>query len=100
MGLLHLLVTPVLCIEFIEMNLAQQPKGHSLIPDVPCQVQVEECFLQQSALKPRAHKLYWMGLVTGQLGAVWPNFTWTDKGQAIYVGNYQHWGTYVNTSGG
>ncbi len=65
----------------------------------PPQVQVEECFIKQSALKPRHTKLYWMGLATGELGAAWPNFTWIDKGNAVYNGDYQHWGAIVNASG-
>ncbi len=27
-------------------------------------------------------------------GAKWPNFTWITTDNAIYRGNYQHWGTY------
>ena len=60
---------------------------------------MEDCFIKQSALKPRHAKLYWMGLATGEQGAVWPNFTWIDKGNAVYNGDYQHWGALVNASG-
>jgi hypothetical protein len=60
---------------------------------------VEDCFTKQSALKPRHTKLYWMGLSTGELGATWPNFTWIDRGNAIYKGDYQHWGVLVNATG-
>jgi hypothetical protein len=29
----------------------------------------------------------------GLQGARWPNFTWVDQNQAVYKGNYQHWGS-------
>jgi hypothetical protein len=56
------------------------------------QVAVENCFIGQGFLLPKYHVLYWMGLVSGMPGAQWPNFTWIDHNDAIYRGNYQHWG--------
>jgi hypothetical protein len=46
-------------------------------------------------LLPNYHQFYWMGLESSVNGAIWPNFTWLDKGKAIYMGNYQHWGTLM-----
>ncbi len=46
-------------------------------------------------LLPKHHKFYWMGLASNVNGAIWPNFTWLDRGKAIYMGNYQHWGTIM-----
>jgi hypothetical protein len=60
---------------------------------LPLQVAVEHCFIQQGFLLPKFHVHYWMGLVSGMPGAQWPNFTWLDHENAIYRGNYQHWGT-------
>ena len=57
------------------------------------QVAVEQCFISQGFLLPKFHVLYWMGLISGVPGATWPNFTWIDRTEAIYKGNYQHWGT-------
>ncbi len=58
------------------------------------QATVERCFLDQGALLANYHKFYWMGLLTGMHRAIWPNFTWIDQENAIYVGDYQHWGVY------
>jgi hypothetical protein len=58
------------------------------------QYAVEQCFLSQGTLLPNYHRFYWMGLRTGLAGASWPNFTWINHEDAIYVGNYQHWGVY------
>jgi hypothetical protein len=52
-----------------------------------------QCFIQQGFLLPKFHVHYWMGLVSGINGAMWPNFTWLDHVEAVYMGNYQHWGT-------
>jgi hypothetical protein len=57
------------------------------------QVAVEQCFIGQGFLLPKFHVHYWMGLISGLPGASWPNFTWIDHNEAIYRGNYQHWGT-------
>jgi hypothetical protein len=57
------------------------------------QVAVEQCFISQGFLLPKFHVHYWMGLISGLPGAMWPNFTWIDHNEAIYRGNYQHWGT-------
>ena len=56
------------------------------------QVAVENCFISQGFLLPKFHVFYWMGMVSGLPGATWPNFTWIDWNEAIYKGNYQHWG--------
>jgi hypothetical protein len=56
------------------------------------QVAVESCFINQGFLLPKYHVHYWMGLISGVPGALWPNFTWIDRNDAIYKGNYQHWG--------
>ena len=55
---------------------------------------VEQCFVNSGYLFPTYHKLYWMGLRTGISGAQWPNFTWIDRENVIYMGDYQHWGVY------
>jgi hypothetical protein len=55
---------------------------------------VESCFIQQGYMLPSFHKFYWMGLKTGIPGTRWPNFTWIDRENVIYMGNYQHWGVY------
>jgi hypothetical protein len=57
------------------------------------QQEVEKCFVDKASLMPNYHTFYWMGLKTGDVFSVWPNFTWIDHTDAIYTGNYQHWGT-------
>ena len=59
---------------------------------LPAQGLVEGCFADQGSLLPNFHKFYWMGLRTGIMGATWPNFTWIDRDNVVYVGDYQHWG--------
>ena len=57
------------------------------------QQEVEQCFVGKASLMPNYHTFYWMGLKTGDVFSVWPNFTWVDHSDAVYAGNYQHWGT-------
>ncbi len=79
---------------FADAEASCQRSGGHLVSysDEYEQFTVESCFLNQGSLLPNYHKFYWMGLQTGILGARWPNFTWLDHENAIYVGDYQHWG--------
>jgi hypothetical protein len=73
---------------FAALYAARYTPGSQLHPPLPA--------LQEDGwLLPRFHKFYWMGLASNVNGAIWPNFTWLDHGKAIYMGDYQHWGTLM-----